>query len=94
MDNYFEFFFSLISPPVVQTNAKGGFIMFFTILAYSITIIGILAYFFFSIFPCEMILGPRLGRGDKYRTRRRKAIAGRKWEKEAFGIRDILFWLE
>lgn len=68
--------------------------MFFTILAYAITIIVILAYFFFSIFPCKMIIGPRLGHPDKTPRRRRMAIAGRKWEKKMFGNKDIWFWLE
>ena len=68
--------------------------MFFTILAYSITIFCIAAYLFFSIFPCEIFLGPRMGKKGKSLAQRTRAREARKWEKKAFGIRDIMFWLE
>ncbi|MBA7693475.1 hypothetical protein ES703_102057 [subsurface metagenome] len=68
--------------------------MFFTILAYSIQIIAILAFIFFQVFPCHNLLGPRLGSGKQRISKWRRNVAGRKLEKQLFGIRDIWFWLE
>ena len=93
-DNFFEFSFSPNLRIRGKSNAKGGEIMFFTILAYSITIFCIAAYLFFSIFPCDMIVGPRMGHKRKSDRHYTLARRGRKWEKKNLGIRDIMFWLE
>ena len=68
--------------------------MFFFILGYSIPIITTAIFFFFQVFPCKNLTGPRMGSSKKsVRTWHRK-IAGRKLEKKMFRIRDIWFWLE
>ena len=68
--------------------------MFFIILAYSIQIIAFAAYVFFQVFPARNLLGPPMASGNRAVRAWRRKRAGRKLEKQLFGIRDIWFWLE